>query len=212
VIFNDLKSMFETCQPANIGNIAFSLQANMPDPTFPEVQKNFRHPVPYQAIELKRTVNIIQCQPCAQCDALRCDDVTQLAPFRSPHLNISLRNQAFDVPVDGTDSYTQLRGKGSLCRIRVLFDAFEDIEIVLLIVCCGHRFNIQWLNYNSGRPQVKGQISLVAVDARKHRLCYLKIMHGDKKALLCPSMSDRAGLKPLGEFNALLTGDLLEID
>jgi len=156
MIFHNLKTMFEARQPTNIGNVSISLQTNMPDSCLPEVQKYVRHPASYQAIELKRTVNIIQRQTCAQRYPLWGDDVTQLAPFRSPHLNIPLRNKAFDMPVDRTDGYAQLRGKGSLSCIRVQFDAFEDIEIALLIVCCSHGFNIQWLNYNSGHPQVKG--------------------------------------------------------
>lgn len=80
-------------------------------------------------VELEGGLDVIHRQARTQGDTLGSDDVAQLFALGALHLDVTLGDEALEVPVDGTDSYAQLAGEVRLGDIRVFLNARQQVQL-----------------------------------------------------------------------------------
>ena len=80
-------------------------------------------------VELEGGLDVIHRQARTQGDTLGGDDIAQLFALGALHLDVTLGDEALEVPVDGTDSYAQLAGEVRLGDIRVFLNARQQVKL-----------------------------------------------------------------------------------
>ena len=122
-------ALLQAGQAADFCNIALTLDAHLVISSLLDFLQELQHPLACPPVEAHGCLDVIDRQAGAQGNALRRDDIAQLAPLGALDLDIALGNQAFQVPVDSANRHTELSSQGCLGDVRVVFDLFQQDEL-----------------------------------------------------------------------------------
>ena len=133
-------ALLQAGQAADLCDLALTLDTYPVITGFFDLLQDLRNPLARPPVQAHGGLDVIERQARSQGDALGCDDIAQLAPLSALDLNITLGDQALQVPVDGANRHAKLRSQARLGDIRVMFDFFQQDELAdgIGLRFCGH--------------------------------------------------------------------------
>jgi len=128
-VLRDRQAVFHAGQAAHLSDFAIAFNSNLCEAAFTQLPNGSERLLARVAVELERRLDVIHRQARTQGDALGGDDIAQLFALGALHLDVTLGDEALEVPVDGTDSYAQLAGEVRLGDIRVFLNARQQVKL-----------------------------------------------------------------------------------
>ena len=128
-VLRDRQAVFHAGQAAHLCDFAIAFNSNLCEAAFTQLPNGSERLLARVAVELERRLDVIHRQARTQGDALGGDDIAQLFALGALHLDVTLGDEALEVPVDGTDSYAQLAGEVRLGDIRVFLNARQQVKL-----------------------------------------------------------------------------------
>ena len=128
-VLRDRQAVFHAGQAAHLCDFAIAFNSNLCEAAFTQLPNDSESLLARMPVELEGGLDVIHRQARTQGDTLGGDDVAQLFALGALHLDVTLGDEALEVPVDGTDSYAQLAGEVRLGDIRVFLNARQQVKL-----------------------------------------------------------------------------------